>query len=175
MPEGVDLALVHSRSRDNPRLLWEEPKVWEEAGPAGEMRVDAGSYVLVVSRRASPHPILLPFRVDHATPPRLELSCPFDPADLPEGMAYIAGAEAVEFGDLRFSERTRRIHVRPFLLDRYEVTNEEYALFLQSLDPAAQRLSVPRRSRPGSGADTVPLWTESEGRWTYPPRPRDTR
>jgi len=170
IPDGVEVLLVPSRSRADPALLWEEERSWGVAPLArSEFPLDSGSYVLRLRRQGFPGIVHLPFVIDHATPPRLDLGAPLDPAALPEGMGYISGVPHMEFGDLRFSERTRRARVAPFLIDLTEVTNEQFARYIADLDPAARRLAVPHRRSAGDSGAAVPLWTQDpDGSWRFP-------
>jgi serine/threonine-protein kinase len=124
--------------------------------------------VLLVRRLDAPRALHLPFTVSHATPDFGFLECPLDPDRLPEGMVYVAGAEAMEHGDLRFSEAVEAVALAPFFIDECEVTNEQYKRYLDALDPALRRRAGPRRNL-RSTDQTAPLWTEQpDGTWLYP-------
>lgn len=168
VPLGTRVSLVSSASRHSLELRWDEAEDWGTAPlPIPERFVDPGSHVIIF-RAPSGRAVYLPFVTDHVTPPRLQVQCPMDPADLPEGMVFVAGATGMEFGDLRFSEETVVADVKPFLLDEHEVTNAEYAAYLASLDAALRTRAVPRELLPGPGSRTRPLWTDVEGDWVMP-------
>lgn len=168
VPVGTSVSLVSSASRHDLALLWDQAEDWGTAPlPIPERFVDPGSHVFVF-RAPSGRAVFLPFVTDHVTPPRIEVVCPMEPADLPEGMVFVAGATGMEFGDLRFTEETEVADVKPFLLDKHEVTNAEYAEYLAALDPAARARAVPRERLQGPGSRTRPLWTDVEGDWVMP-------
>jgi serine/threonine protein kinase/formylglycine-generating enzyme required for sulfatase activity len=167
LPEGVEVLLgkgaIASREIDwgGARVLGRTPL------PVGDIILDPGSYVLLV--RGSTHTLHLPFRIEHQTPDRTELECPIDPAKVPEGMVYVPGAAAMDYGDPRFAETPERVDLAPFFLDEREVTNEEYAAYVRDIDAPLRRRAVPRRLLPGGGEQTAPLWNEQpDGTWMFP-------
>jgi len=170
LPRGVRVDCIACRSRSGLELDWDHPRKWGVTPlPFADRAIEAGSYVLAIRRESDPRPLLVPFVVDHATARRFELACPIDPARIPEGMCYVAGAKKMHYGDLRFSEEIRIVSVAPFFIDRYEVTNAEYARYVASLDPSSRSRAVPRRLLPGMKGRTAPLWTEGPGgTWTFP-------
>jgi len=168
IPGGVKVSLVPPRSRSNTTLQWDRARDWGTAPLASADRpLESGSYVLVFSR-SDEQAVYAPFRISHNTARRVQLQCPLDPARVPPGMIYVGAVKGMTFGDLRFTEETRRIDVNAFFLDRREVTNEQYARYVAALPPDRRRGSVPRRLLPGLAEETDPLWSESEGSWTCP-------
>jgi len=169
-PRGVEVVLVPRRTRDEPELDWGAAESWGTSPMvAGERFLDPGSYVVVFRRDHEAGEVCLPVRIARSTPPRLEVRCPMDPSRLPEGMRFVAGGEGLPLGDPRFTEATRRADLSDFLIDRTEVTNQQYARYVDALEPSQRRAAVPRRLLPGPGAATQPLWSEDDtGRWAYP-------
>jgi hypothetical protein len=164
VPDGVAVSLVPPRSRREPALSWDRAEPW---GDEPQRALEPGSYAVVFSRDGKQ--VCVPILVTHASGKRAEVACPIDPADVPDGMRYVAAARRVIVGDLRFTEDLRRIDIDAFLIDEHEVTNAEYAAFLRTLSPTRRVMAVPRRLAPGEGEDTVPLWTEDgNGYWVYP-------
>jgi len=168
LPAGTSIALIGSDRRTG-AFSWDEPRDLGTA-PLGvnTLSLPPGSYVLSVADPKAKRHLFLPFHVSYRSPPRIEVSCPIEPARIPEGMVYVTGTRSMEFGDLRFSQETERLAVRPFFLDRYEVTNAEYALYLASLAPHLRETAVPRRLVAGQAGRTAPLWTERDDGFQIP-------
>jgi len=171
VPSGVQVALVAAVSRNNPALLWDKADVWGTA-PLTDIGhpLAIGSYVLKFRRPDRNGGVNLPFTISRGTPPGgLDVQCPFDPGQVPDGMVFVTGMQKMEYGDPRFQEETSRVHVGPFFLDVYEVSNAAYARFLNSLDEGYRRRSVPRRLLAGPGDRTAPTWTKQrDGTWAAP-------
>ena len=168
VPDGVEVSLVLPRSRSDTTLQWDRPREWGRAPlAAAEHPLESGSYVVVFSR-GKEQAVYTPIRISHLTPRHVRLKCPIDPARVPPGMIYVGAVKSMVFGDLRFTEETKRIGIKPFFLDRREVTNEQYARYIAALPTDRRRASVPRRLLPGPAEKTDPLWSEKDGAWTYP-------
>jgi serine/threonine protein kinase len=167
---GIRIELVKTRSRRSKSLQWDQAESWDTTPLlVPDHLLEPGSYVLVLARAARQERICIPFRFTHLMRGRIDIICPMDPADVPDGMIYVGGAERVQFGDLLFSEKIETVQVDPFLLDEREVTNAEYARYLATLDPATRSRAVPRRLLPGPGERTTPTWvSEVNGTWAYP-------
>ena len=170
VPGGVKIELVRARSRRSRELLWDRADSWGTTPLlVPDHFLEPGSYVLVLSRASRPGKVHIPFRFSHALRGRIDIVCSMDPADVPDGMIHVGGAERVQFGDLLFSERIETVAVKPFFLDVNEVTNGEYARYLATLDPVRRDRAVPRRLLPGPGDRTAPTWSrEGAGTWSYP-------
>ncbi|MHC4957219.1 MAG: serine/threonine protein kinase [Planctomycetota bacterium] len=146
VPAGVTARLVPPRSRRDPALMWDRAEPW---GDADERALEPGSYVILFARDGKE--VCVPILVTHTTGKRAEVACPIDPAEVPDGMCYIAAARRVIVGDLRFTEESRRVDVGAFWIDRHEVTNAQYAAFLRTPSPDATRdgRAAPPRPRRG--------------------------
>jgi len=169
LPAGVE-ALLAAGARATREIDWTKPRLLGTA-PLGvrDIVLDPGCYVLLVRRPDGGRTLYVPFVVSHATADRTELDCPLDPATLPEGMVYVAGATAIGVGDPRFVETPEQVDLVPFCLDEHEVTNEDYRRYLDGVEPALRRRAAPRRLLRGAGEATAPLWTERpDGTWTFP-------
>jgi formylglycine-generating enzyme required for sulfatase activity len=111
--------------------------------------------------------IHLPFVVGYTTPPGASIACPIDPKTVPDGMRYVGTDEGkMVYGDSRFREAPEVVAVAPFLIDVREVTNAEYARYLDGLDPKLRARAVPRARIPGG--DTRPVWNADGDRFTFP-------
>ncbi|MBM4014388.1 MAG: formylglycine-generating enzyme family protein [Planctomycetes bacterium] len=72
------------------------------------------------------------------------------------GMVYIAGGTYTVGPNLGIERKKRRVTVRPFMLDRCEVTNRDYQAFLAAL-PAEQRAArTPRHWTADAGGQAAP-------------------
>jgi len=169
LPSGAEVALVTARSREERDLAWDEARVLGTMPlKVPELVLGPGSYVLCLRRAETGQALYLPFQITHATHRLQQIDCPIDPADIPEGMVYVSGVKGMEYGDLRFTEATERVDLEPFFLDVHEVTNEQYRVYLDALEPGLRRRAVPRRLL-GVTEQTSPLWTENpDGTWMYP-------
>jgi serine/threonine-protein kinase len=170
LPKGARVQLVYQRSPLSRELGWETAR---DLGVAPllvtDYSLEPGSYVLVVENEERGSALHLPFVINDATQPRAQFACPLDPSKLRSEMVYVAGLQRMEFGDLRFSESTRKVDIEPFLLDKFEVTNRQYKRFLDELDPQRRARAVPRRLIAGADETTVPLWIEqANGTWSFP-------
>ena len=168
VPRGVEVIVVPPRSRADPEPDWPRQVSWGVA-PLGEPErfCEPGSYAVLFRREGDARTIQLPVRITRSTPQKLEVRCPLDPAKLPEGMVFVSGGKGLVLGDPRFQEGTRRVDLEDFLMDANEVTNQMYAVFVNSLEPSQRRAVAPRRLSPGGGS-AIPLWSEDgKGRWLY--------
>jgi len=169
LPAGVDVMLASGAGATR-EIDWADA---ESLGttplPVRDRILDPASYVLLLRRPGSQRTLYVPFTVSHMTPDHAQLDCPLDPATIPKGMVYVPGVTGMEYGDPRFAETPVRVDLAPFFLDETEVTNEQYALYLNDLAPALRRRAVPRRLLAGGGEQTTPLWTEQpDGTWIVP-------
>ncbi|MHC4931604.1 MAG: SUMF1/EgtB/PvdO family nonheme iron enzyme [Planctomycetota bacterium] len=170
MPRGIEVAPVSPRSRTDLELAWDEIKPWGVTPLAVTGRsLESGTYAMRFKRPGTSRTVFLPFVISHLSPPSVELGCPIDPDEVPQGMVYVGGVRNMQYGDLRFHDRTRRVDLEAFFLDRHEVTNADYAIYLNALSRSRRLFAVPRRPLPGSGNRTTPLWTERpDGTWIHP-------
>jgi len=60
------------------------------------------------------------------------------------GMVYVPGGSYVVGPSIGIERKKKRISVRPFMLDRCEVSNADYAAFLDTLPPEQRVAHVPR-------------------------------
>ncbi|MHC4952712.1 MAG: SUMF1/EgtB/PvdO family nonheme iron enzyme [Planctomycetota bacterium] len=162
---GADLQLVFPVARGQTELQWDKPKSLGQGPPSSMLPLDPGSYVLVV--RLDGRAAYLPLHIGVSSARVLELNASIDPSTLPAGMVPVIGGNDIVFGDLRFQAETYRQSLKPFLIDEHEVTNEQYAIFLESLPEDERRVRAPRREVGGESGRTAPLWDEGpNGRWT---------
>ncbi|MEM8884095.1 MAG: protein kinase, partial [Planctomycetota bacterium] len=143
VPPKAEVTLVRPDPRGDGALRWDEPKSIGIGPQTEPFRLDGGSYVFVVTRER--RSIYLPVSIDTATPQSVRVVCPMDPARVPLDMVLVGGGTDLHFGDLRFQAETYRRDVKPFLIERTEVTNEMYARYLNNLPNGARRAAVPRR------------------------------
>ncbi|MCZ6787654.1 MAG: SUMF1/EgtB/PvdO family nonheme iron enzyme, partial [Planctomycetota bacterium] len=168
-PAGAEVLLVPPVARGEKVLAWDRSRSLGVVPlRKTQYSLDPGSYVLIFRRPGKKREILMPLRITRTTPPVLSIRCPVDPVELPAGMLYVAGMEAMEYGDARFYEKPRRVTIESFLIDENEVTNAMYGKFVSSMDPRRARHVVPRRATGAAGA-TIPLWSKDDGGlWIYP-------
>ncbi len=73
------------------------------------------------------------------------------------GMVYVAGGTYTVGPNLGIERKKRRVTVRPFMLDRCEVTNRDYLAFLEALPKEQRSDRAPRHwTVDGSGRATPP-------------------
>jgi formylglycine-generating enzyme required for sulfatase activity len=84
-------------------------------------------------------------------------------------MVLVMGGKDLPFGDLRFQAETYRRTVAPFLIDKDEVTNREYAQFLNSLPVDEREARAPRRVVGEETDRTTPLWDTAPNGDCAPP------
>jgi len=167
VPEGAVVRLIFPVARAGMALQWDNPKKISDGPPAEMLLLDAGSYVFVIER--SGRTVYMPVHLSMDSARLLRAYCPMDPAQVPEGMAVVMGGKNLAFGDLRYQAETYRRTIAPFLIDTDEVTNAEYARFLNSLPVAERPVHAPRRSVGGAGERTAPLWDAGPNGEYYPP------
>jgi len=170
VPSGIEIAIIGQRSPETVEAAWDAPDVWGVTPLLITSKsLKAGSYILRMRRPTATGGLFLPFRVPPFSRAAIEITCPLNPAQLPEGMVYVGGAENMVLGDPLFQEHIERVSIAPFFIDRTEVTNSQYARYLAALPSGNRARAVPRRLLPGPGDRTAPLWIGSDdGRWEYP-------
>jgi len=156
VPEGATVHLVFPVTRGGTELDWEKPKKISDGPPDEMLLLDAGSYVFVVEREG--RAVHMPVQLTMDSARLLRAHCPIDPALVPPGMEIVSGGKDLKFGDLRYQAETYRRTVQPFLIDVDEVTNEEYARFLNSLPVEERTVRAPRRMVGATEDRTTPLW-----------------
>ncbi len=80
------------------------------------------------------------------------------------GMVFIPGGNYVVGPNRGIERRKRRVSLRPYLIDQYEVTNADYSTFLETLDVEARLENAPRFWEPDSQGKLYP----GEERWDHP-------
>ncbi len=168
LPPGSTIDLIAADRRTG-AFPWDKPRNLGTA-PLGvdTLSLAPGTYILTVTDPATKRSLLLPFVIEYRSPAQMDLTCPIIPSRIPDGMVYVAGMKNMEYGDLRFSQETERIEVKPFFLDAREVTNTEYARYIASLEPHLRETAVPRRLIAGQSGRTAMLWEQDGGSYTIP-------
>lgn len=115
----------------------------------GENMLTPGAYQIDVGADASIRvPVAIPLRVRGAEedpklePALLTIRPPVRPEEVPSGMVLVMGGEVAPRG-LPFDEPASTILVDAFLMDRSEVSNEEYATYLLTLKGDEQKARTP--------------------------------
>lgn len=72
------------------------------------------------------------------------------------GMVYVAGGNFTVGPNTGFDRKKRRVTLRPFLIDRCEVSNAEYLTFLESLEPGERVGRTPRAWEPAPDGRVLP-------------------
>ncbi len=65
-------------------------------------------------------------------------------AKIRTGMVYVPGGAYTVGPNVGFERKKHKVTVRPFLIDRCEVSNGEYATFIESLEPEQRVAHTPR-------------------------------
>jgi len=65
------------------------------------------------------------------------------------GMVYVPGGSYLVGPNVGFERKKRRVTLRPFLIDRCEVSNADYLTFLESLEPEQRIARTPRHWKAG--------------------------
>ena len=166
VPADADVHLVFPMARGSRALDWSEKRKIGTGTPETPLPLDAGSYVFVIEKGRQ-H-LFLPVNISAASARSIRVTCPMDPAKVPEGMVLIAGGKDIEFGDLRYQSEPHRRALRPFLIDETEVTCAQYARYLNQLPKEYRDAAVPRRVIEGQEGRTDPLWDRRvDGTWTH--------
>jgi len=166
VPPDATLQLVFPITRGHRSLDWAHPRDLGTGPPDGPLPLDAGSYVFIVRRER--RAVFLPIWITPGSATSLRVVCPCDPATLPADMVPVFGGQDLAFGDLRYQAETYRRPLKPFLIDATEVTNEDYARFLNQLPADQRRAAVPRRLLARGQGSTDPLWNEGpNGTWLH--------
>jgi formylglycine-generating enzyme required for sulfatase activity len=72
------------------------------------------------------------------------------------GMVYVAGGSYQVGPDVGFPRKKKRVTVRPFLIDRCEVSNADYVTFLEALPPEQRTAHTPRHWKTGPDGKAAP-------------------
>jgi len=166
VPPDAEVSRVNYVSRSVKALKWDSPTRIGTGPPTDLLPLTAGTYVFVIEQGG--RSLYLPLEISVASAHTLRLTCPIDPAKLPDGMVPIIGGDDLPFGDLRYQAEIYRSRLKPYLIDECEVTNREYAAFLNALPADERRARVPRRTVSGQAGRFAPLWDEQpDGTWKY--------
>ncbi len=168
LPLYAHVYCVPARARGSLELDWDAPIDWGKTPLAvPDFSLGSGTYVVWIQHRSG-RAVFCPFQIDLNSDPLFAVDVPVDPEQVPEGMCFVPGGEEISFGDLRFFEEERVSALDDFFIDQHEVTNEEYAEFLATLDAPMQRTRVPQRVIDARSQRTAVLWDQAkDGSWRF--------
>jgi len=156
VPDDATVHLVFPVVRGGTALQWDKPKKISDGTPEEMLPLDAGSYVFLIA--SGGRTVHVPIHLGMNSARHFPVQCPVDPAQVPEGMVPVMGGKDLSFGDVRYQTETYRRTVAPFFIDVDEVTQAEYARYLNSLPAEERPTRAPRRLVGETGDRTALLW-----------------
>jgi serine/threonine-protein kinase len=151
-PSGATVTAFRYVERD--RVLIADAAVHLGAAPVADVRLPAGSYLLVLSRPGF-RDVRLPVMLKRGA--RLEADVNlYTEEEIGAGFVYVPGGVAIVGGDDDAYEAlpSQEAHVNDFAIGRFPVTFREYCRFLDDIereDPALARKRAPQEIRGSEG------------------------
>jgi serine/threonine-protein kinase len=162
-PPGANVMVHRYTERDRVLVAAEERYVGRT--PIQEVRLDPGSYLLVLKAAGYPdvrYPVFLERGAHHQADVNL-----YTAEEIGEGYVYVPGGVTVVGGDPDAIEPLPRqeVAVHDFAIARFPVTFREYSAFLDHLDAIDPRLAEKRAPHDVRGSEGLVARRDASGRW----------
>jgi serine/threonine-protein kinase len=166
-PAGANVVVYRYAERD--RILVAEGERYLGRTPIAEVRLDPGSYLMVLKAAGYPdvrYPLMLARGAHHEVDVNLYTS-----EEIGEGFVLVPGGPAILGGDLDAIEPLPRqdVVVADFAIAKFAVTMREYCAFLEDVDRTDPRLADKRAPHDMTNALGARTRRVAGGRWEPDP------